>query len=374
MSRSRSSDSVSPGQLLLRVSIPLLIVAGAAVACYVVIDRMTANISSGGGPAGVTRHVEAEWIPKAVMGSLLPGRFEFEQGDDDVVVISRILEKQPLEMSEIDRLWLQLPVAMEVGKPIDLEQLHSETRLGFDRGIYSKGIFAELPSIEGTVTLRQRHAQWLVLEMSARLGPVTGPAWVLEDHVVAFLTPQGRHALQANGSKEASPVLPHGTPSPVANIVGQWHGELVDARGGSALEVYYQFNADGRFAHSTCRGGGSGAGYSAGMKYGKWSLRGDRLVMRTETYVFDEPKNNDHMDHLQGHPLIILKVKPIDETITFEGYFQAPGNADLRLPGLRRTHVPDLFTHRPNPNRKPGFFQRPMPSPAEVVPRGVVVP
>ncbi len=374
MSRSRSSDSVSPGQLLLRVAVPLLIVTGAAVACWVVIQKMTANVGGGGGPVRVASHVEAEWIPRAAMGSLPPGRFEFGPGEDDVVVISRIVGRQPPEMGEIDRLWLALPAGTEAGKPVDLERLQREARLGFDRGAYNKGIFAELPTIEGTITLRRRHDQWMVVQLHGRLVPVTGPAWVLEDHFVAYLTPDGRHALRATGDKEASPVVVHGAPSPVADIIGQWHGELFHARGGSAFEVFFQFNPDGRFAHSTCRGGGTGTGYSAGMKYGTWSLHGDRLVMKTEIYVFDEPKNNDHMDHLQGHPLIILKVKPADEGITFEGYFQAPGNHDLRLPRLRKTHVPDLFTHRPNPDRKPGFFKRPMPAPGEVVPRGHVAP
>ena len=374
MSRSRSSNSITTGQLLLRLSIPLAILIAAAVGFYFVIQRMTANVSSGKGPSKVILYEEAEWIPDAVMGSLLPGRFEFEPGSDDVIVISKVTERRPLEESSIQRLWLQLPPDLEVGKPIDLVQLQSETHLGYDQGVYRKGIFAMMPKVDGTLTLRQRHANWLVVEVNGNLTTPDNTSWNLDGYHVAYLAPGGHHAQQTSGSKEASPVVPHAAPPPGAKVIGQWHGELVNDRGESGFEVYYQFNADGRFAHSTCRGGGQGTGYSAGMKYGTWKMHGNKLVMRVDIFVFDEPKNNDHMDHLQGQPLIVADVVPVDDTITFKGYLMVPGNHDLKIKRLRKTNVPDLFTHRPNADRKPGFFERPMPSPSEVVGRGVVAP
>jgi len=370
MPRPSSSDTVSTSGLLLRLGIPLIILAAIVGGAIYVVAKISSGIVR---PAGVasdeTRYIDAEWVPDAEMGSLLPGRFEFDSGDRDVVVISRVIERTPVEAGEIERLWLQLPKDFEVGKPVDLAMMQAASDLGFDRGVYREGVFAAYPQVTGSVTLRQRTDDFLLVELKGELKPPAGPTWPLDDVHVAHRAPGGRHAQRSNGSKQAAPVFALAAPAPVANIVGQWFGELVDDQDRSLFDAYYQFNADGRFAHSTGRAGGSGAGYSPGMKYGVWRLQGDRLTLRVDIFVFDEPENNDHMDLLNGQPLLLLKVVPTPDGFVFTGDLRAPGSPNLKLKRLKPVTVPDLFKHRPNPDRKPGFYELPMPAPDEVVPR-----
>jgi hypothetical protein len=108
------------------------------------------------------------------------------------------------------------------------------------------------------------------------------------------------------------------------------------------------------------------------MKYGTYRLVDDWLIITVQKFVYDEPRDNNHLDDLAGLPMVVLNIDWKDDQLVLHGDLRPPigrseGQARLTTIAFKRRNLPDLHKHRPLPNRWAGFNDRA--EPIEVQPR-----
>jgi hypothetical protein len=294
------------------------------------------------------------------------GRYAYRDGVDEILLINRITAWADNVTDEqrksgdyqrtdriIERLWITT-TDMEVGTWYNLYDMNKELKVGYDeKPTELDEFFIRAFGVEGKIMLQEKNGDDRVFRLSMRLSPKERTDWTLTETLTLKVQPDGVLAKRApddapvsaprirNKAEEelkaqlptATPVNADGTPAqapdatapnqaatqttpepekPAANsdrerIVGQWQGDT------GVYEMKLQFKEDGNFVYSSSR-----SGFSPGMKYGKWEIRGNLLVMHVQRFEFD---GRDHMRFMRD-PYIILQIRWLADKLSLYGDFK----------------------------------------------------
>ncbi len=305
------------------------------------------------------------------------GKLRIEQQTSDLIVVTVDMRVEPIRVPS----WsykgvLSVPVSLSGvrARPVD----ETETMMVDETALEDLEPDADQTPWDGEPTADQPSYGPVgdATEFSQNDPPTTQPT--TDDQMAAINTPTTQPALQ---TAQTQPAGAQTQPSDQASaeeqaILGGWLSVSPRSkRTGNQYDVYLQLSPNGRFAHATVRGGGSGRGYDPGMKYGWWQVRGDYLILDVEKYVFEATNNN----HLQAfgndstkYSYIILRKSWNGDKLVLTGDYASPmsdkGNLSRNLKlTFKKTNFPDLHKFRPKPNRKPGFDHLPEPEDWQII-------
>ena len=341
------------------------------------------------GPSADTHEhvrVETEFIPHAVLASQLPGRAVFKPGAAALLVISRVhramaapadaatgSEAAPLS---IERLWITIPANLAAGQGVGLRAAYEAGRVAYDAGPYDGQVMSSMVELDGNVFLLGRDDAWALFKADLHVKPVNGAGWPVDQLLLVPVMPGGLHARPMADAGDA----PMPTPQPAQlndptrgdhnrqRLGGQWFGQFKD---GPVLryDLHLQLDGDGRCVLATQRKLGPDEPYAPEMRYGRYQVIHDWLVITVRTLVVDEPDrdDSDRLGELPLHRMIALRIGWSDDELTLRGDYRWPVNEahgaakDMAITFDPRT-LPDLHQHRPSRQRPGEFDVRPEPA------------
>ncbi|MAE63581.1 MAG: hypothetical protein CMJ18_04865 [Phycisphaeraceae bacterium] len=374
--------------------------------------------------------IEVELVPMARLArqdtSPDPmGRHGFRRAEDRLLVITRITtvaaREGPSQRREVmkERVWLTIPAGAPLGSRINLLKLEEAFLAGYDRDD-GNGFFIRPSRTTGTVTLLELKGEAALVNIDAKVAPIDVNLWefnkvlevpIVEDGIRASMVQDVDRFAHDFVDDDAPPIdsgepdsidpgaAPEpapadGQPEPVAvaqpveatvgdpvemkpttatalaqKIAGKWFGATPEHDSGHHYEVHFQFDSNGRFVHTTGRGGGAGRGYAPGMKYGTYRVRDDHVILKVEKFVFQK-QNINHLP--AGGMVISLRIDWEGEKLVLSGDFRHPvgdkskfGN-DVSIV-LARRDFPDLHEYRPGRNLSKKYEVAPEPQPDQIV-------
>lgn len=262
-------------------------------------------------------------------------------------------------------LWIQIPGQIEDYETIDLKSLLDKQYIHTGQSPSNR----RLPQVSGRLSILRQQPEEVVLWLDMQINVSNYEPWRMNRPIVVpVVEPSVANPLEAaHGSvrrardRDFESVMHRA--SVAQRLVGRWLGNIKGSGGRIHYDIYFQFDDDGRCVHATVRGSQRPrGGYPPGMKYGRFSIERDWLIITVQKFVFDQPLDNDHLHRLGQTPYITLKMNWNGQDLILDGDCRVSDRYKKTSVPLSRANYPDLRQYRPNHDRNVGFKPRPEPT------------
>ncbi len=290
------------------------------------------------------------------------GRTAFKRGTDRLIVIGRTTsyakkdgkEVIPgtLEPRKLERVWIQVPGETPLGKAMKLEDLEFTHLTSYDiNNLDGKGFFNGPNLMKGYIVLLEQDANKAVIQFDIEVRPnkpFQAENWFVKGQLELPVKPDGgiatlhksRDVEVATGQPAAIPTT---TPAPASTdpatstntaantaaktdpkveapvvskpVVGKW---ICDT---PSFEYRFQFEEDGKFIFSHCRGDGVNDTDHPGMNYGTYETKKSKstewAVLFVERCEFGG--TSALKDLYKDKPQVMMKIEWEGENLVMTG-------------------------------------------------------